>query len=210
MKNKNFSQSYKNSSFFANFAPKKWEKILNIAYSSVVEGNVRAHNIMLSDPKVFEDATLCSTTLNKAIIQEFKEQVGINHIWNKRIRYFKSNRMIYNLVDRDFFICFKALGEENMIEGTNSNRFSNTIKGVDFSLNQKVLKELSKLGVKGIPPILFVTFKRERGSILEVRFQHYVEGFPVIDFTLNEISTSKTIQKQSDNHLDDGLDLEIV
>ena len=102
-------RNYKNNCFFANFNPKEWEEILDIAYSSVVEGNARAHNIILCDPKVFEDATLCSTALNKAIIQEFKEQVGINPIWKKRIRRFKSNRMIYYLVDRDFFICFKAL-----------------------------------------------------------------------------------------------------
>ena len=207
---KNIFQSYRNSSFYTNFNPKKWKGILDIAYSSVVEGNARAHNIMLSDPKVFEDATLYSTALNKAIIQEFKEQVGINPIWKKRIRRFKSNRMIYYIVDRNFFICFKALGEENTIEGTNSNRFNNTIKGVDFSLNQEVLKELSKLGVKGIPPLLFVTFKRGGESILEIRFQHYVEGFPVIDFTLNEISTSKTKQKQSNNNFDGGLVLNIV
>ena len=104
---KNIFQSYRNSSFYTNFNPKKWKGILDIAYSSVVEGNARAHNIMLSDPKVFEDATLYSTALNKAIIQEFKEQVGINPIWKKRIRRFMSKRMKYYLVDRNFFICVK-------------------------------------------------------------------------------------------------------
>ena len=73
MKN-NILQSYRNSSFYTNFNPKKWEGILDIAYSSVVEGNARAHNIILSDPKVFEDATLYSTALNKAIFKSLRSK----------------------------------------------------------------------------------------------------------------------------------------
>lgn len=218
MKNKlNARQSYNNSSFVASFDPKKWEKILEIAYSSVVEGNNRALNIIWLDPKVFQDATLCSTTLNKSIIEEFKEQVSRDHNWNKRVRSFKSNRMIYNLIDRDFFICFKAIGKDDVIEGLpDSSRFEDTINGVDFSLNKEVLEQLSKLGVKGIPPILFVGFKRDGESILEVRFQHYVNGLPVIDFAFNEISqysrskAEKNNKNSSNDDLEENLEIELI
>ena len=175
--------TYKNT-FSANFDPEKWVDILKIAHLSVLGGLSKTSEIIKIDSVIFEDDSLSSLLLNKAIIADFRQRVKASHIWNKRVRFFKSNRMIYCLVDREFFICFKALGNEGIIEGMDTKRFADTMKGVDFSLNKEVHQELSRLAIKGIPPILFVGFKKDRQSISEVHFQHYCDNEVALDVVL--------------------------
>lgn len=202
MKSSNIFSKYKctkKSTFGANFNEYKWEELLRLAHLSIIAGNSRALKIALADFDIFEDGTLNTTLLNKAVIAEFKKLVKINHKWNKKVRFFKSNRMVYCLVDREFFICFKALGKDGVIEGMDTKRFDDTIMGTDFSLNQKVLKELSKLSLTGIPPILFVGFSTEGQSISDVRFQYYFERELSLDFSFAQGAISKKSKFETRN-----------
>lgn len=177
-------ESTNKNAFSASFNPEKWAGILKIAHLAVLEGLSKTSEIVQRDTDVFEDGSLSSLLLNKAIIAVFKSKVRASHVWNKRVRFFKSNRMIYCLVDREFFICFKALGKKGIIEGMDTMRFANTMNGIDFSLNREIHQELSKLAIKGIPPVLFVGFKKDRQSISEVRFHHYCDNEIALDVVL--------------------------
>lgn len=195
----------KKSTFGASFDEDKWVDILKTSYSSVIAGNSRALKIALADFDIFEDGTLNTTLLNKAIIAEFKKLVKVNQEWKKRVRFFKSNRMTYCLIDREFFICFKALGKDGVIEGMDTKRFDNTIMGAEFSLNQEMLKELSKLSLTTIPPILFIGFRHEGQSISDVRFQYYFERELSLDFTFAQgaISEKSKFRRKNNNKNND-------
>ena len=193
-------ESTNKNAFSASFNPEKWVDILKIAHLSVLEGLSKTSEIVLRDADIFEDGSLSSLLLNKAIIADFKSRVRASHMWNKRIRFFKSNRMTYCLVDREFFICFKALGKEGIIEGMDTMRFADTMNGVDFSLNQEVHQELSKLAIKGIPPVLFVGFKKDRQSISEVRFHHYCDNEIALDIVLAQGALSSGSKFKSKNN----------
>lgn len=171
-----------NSPFGANFTPQKWVEILKIAHLSVLEGYKEAKGIAKANPSIFADGTLSSTLLNKAIIVAFMEKTYGEHNWKNRLKFFRAQRMIYCLVDREFFICFKAVGKEGLIEGMNTKRFADMLMDGQISLNKTMQEELAKLSLAKMPPLLFVGFTKSQNSIADIKFQHYYGGGLSFDF----------------------------
>lgn len=189
-----------NSAFNASFNPENWEKILKIAHSSVIEGYEDAKMITEKYLSIFADGTLASTLLNKAIIVKFMEKVARDQNWNKRLKFFRAQRMILCLVDRKFFICFKALGKDGVIEGMQTKRFADMLMNGQISLNRTVRAELAKLSLDKMPPILFVGYVRSQNSIAEIKFQHYFGGGLAFDFEFKQGATlGKSMFESKDN-----------
>ncbi len=171
-----YTKGTHNSPFGANFDPEKWVEILKTAHLSVLEGYKDAKRIAEANSHIFADGTLSSTLLNKAIIAEFIGKAKSDPIWKNRLKFFRAQRMIFCLVDRKFFICFKALGKEGLIEGMNTKRFADMLKDGQISLNKSMRAELAALSLEKVPPLLFVGFVKTQNSIADVRFQHYYGG----------------------------------
>ena len=113
--------------------------------------------------------------------------------------------MTFALVDNKFFLCFKALGKENTIEGMKTKRFEDIIKGKPFTMSKKMNAELSKLNLTGLPPILFIGFKKTTDYIDFVNLQHYFDGDVALEYGIRVevISNSKNIiNPKPNNNLD--------
>lgn len=191
--------------YLANFNPVIYKDILEFAYQSVIEGNAKVSNLVKQEPTLFSRNTLKSLLLNNAIIDNFRTKITTSEKTKHRVRFFETFRMTFALVDDKFFLCFKALGKENSIEGMKTKRFEDIIKGKPFTMSKKMNAELNKLNLKGIPPILFVGFKKTTDFIDFVNLQYYFNEVVALEFGMREeaISTPKNIiNPKPNNNLD--------
>jgi len=195
MKKINFSvnKSTLLSGYLANFNPEIFEDILEIAYESVIAGNEKVSNIVKSEPTLFSKNTLKSLLLNNAMIDIFKTRILTNEKTKHRVKFFETFRMTFALVDNKFFLCFKALGKENVIEGMKTKRFEDIIKGKPFSMSQKMSKEISKLNLTDLPPILFVGFKKTTDFIDFINLQYYFDEKIALEVTMRNAATSNKL-----------------
>ena len=106
--------------------------------------------------------------------------------------FFETYRMTYALVDNNFFLCFKALGKENTVEGMKTKRFEDVLKGLPFTMSKKMSAEISKLNLKTFPPILFVGFKKTTDFIDFVNLQYYYGGGIALEYGIREVSNVNT------------------
>lgn len=169
---------------FANFKCENYQDILEIAYKSVFDGSAKLRRFNISESFIFSDRTLQSDFLNKAILNEFIKNIKTNEKTKHRVKFFTTYRMTYALIDRSFFICIKALGKENMIEGMKTARFENTIQGRTFSVSKQMTKELQGLNLTTIPPVMFVGFKREGDIINLINLQYYNGGEVALEYKM--------------------------
>lgn len=207
------------SGYLANFKTENYEDILEIAYKSVIEGNAKVSSIVKRDPTLFSKNTLKSLLLNNAMIDIFKTTILANEKTKHRVKFFETFRMTFALVDDKFFLCFKALGKENVIEGMKTKRFVDIIQGKPFTMSKKMDAELKKLNLKSLPPILFVGFKKTTDYIDFINLQYYFEGDVSLEFKMRAISIfdseslikpKNDINNNQDGGEDDQFSLEIV
>jgi len=189
------------SGYLANFNPENFNDILETAYTAVNEGNAKVRNLVKQEPTLFSRNTLKSLLLNNAMIEIFKTKILTSEKTKHRVKFFETFRMTFALVDDKFFLCFKALGKENTIEGMNTKRFVDIIKGEPFTMSKKMAKELSELNLKGIPPILFIGFKKTSDFIDFTNLQYYFNGNVSLEYGIRKetISNSKDIVKPKNN-----------
>lgn len=189
--------------YLASFKPETCKDILEIANQSVIEGNSKIVKLEQSEPNLFGRRTLKSILLNNAIIDIFRTKVLANEKTKHRVKFFETYRMTFALVDNSFFLCFKALGKENLIEGMKTKRFEDIIEGKPFAMSKRMRAELSKLNLKSFPPILFVGFKKANAYIDFVNLQHYFEGNLALEYGIryhaDESSNSKFKPKNKDS-----------
>ncbi|KPH11847.1 hypothetical protein [Chryseobacterium sp. ERMR1:04] len=208
MKNIKFSEC-KNTllgGYLANFKPEIYKDILEAAYESALEGNTKVSNLVKREPTLFSKNTLKSLLLNNAMIDIFRTKILTSEKTKHRVKFFETYRMTFALVDDKFFLCFKALGKENTIEGMKTKRFEDIIQGKPFSISKKMNQELSKLSLKGLPPIIFVGFKKTTDYIDFINLQYYSEGNISLEYGIREeyTSTSKDrIKPKNNNNNDD-------
>ena len=191
--------------YLANFKPEIYKDILEFAYQSVIEGNAKVSNLVKQEPTLFSRNTLKSLLLNNAIIDNFRTKITTSEKTKHRVKFFETFRMTFALVDDKFFLCFKALGKENSIEGMKTKRFEDIIKGRPFTMSKKMNAELNKLNLKGIPPILFIGFKKTTDFIDFVNLQYYFNEFVALEYGMREevISNPKNIiNPKPNNNLD--------
>ncbi|WP_336716439.1 hypothetical protein [Chryseobacterium mucoviscidosis] len=206
--NKLFFLEIKNtlfSGYLANFNPEIYKDILEFAYQSVIEGNAKVSNLVKQEPTLFSRNTLKSLLLNNAIIDNFRTKITTSEKTKHRVKFFETFRMTFALVDDKFFLCFKALGKENSIEGMKTKRFEDIIKGRPFTMSKKMNAELNKLNLKDIPPILFVGFKKTTDFIDFVNLQYYFNEVVALEYGMREevISNPKNIiNPKPNNNLD--------
>jgi len=195
MKKINFSvnKSTLLSGYLANFNPEIFEDILEIAYESVIAGNEKVSNLVKSEPTLFSKNTLKSLLLNNAMIDIFRTRILTNEKTKHRVKFFETFRMTFALVDNKFFLCFKALGKENVIEGMKTKRFEDIIKGKPFTMSQKMSKEISKLNLTDLPPILFVGFKKTTDFIDFINLQYYFDEKIALEVTMRNAVTSNKL-----------------
>lgn len=207
-----FFKECKNTHLFgylASFKPETYKDILEIAHQSVIEGSSKVVKLVKTEPNLFGRRTLKSILLNNAIIDIFRTMILANEKTKHRVNFFETYRMTFALVDNSFFLCFKALGKENLIEGMKTKRFEDIIEGKPFTMSKQMRAELAKLNLTSFPPILFVGFKKTNDF---VNLQHYFEGDLALEFGIRQqISTdSKTKFKPKDNDSNDELSSEAV
>ena len=206
--NKIFYLEIKNtllSGYLPNFNPEIYADILEFAYQSVIEGNTKVSNLVKQESTLFSRNTLKSLLLNNAIIDNFRTKITTSEKTKHRVKFFETFRMTFALVDNKFFLCFKALGKENTIEGMKTKRFEDIIKGKPFTMSKKMNAELSKLNLTGLPPILFIGFKKTTDYIDFVNLQHYFDGDVALEYGIRVevISNSKNIiNPKPNNNLD--------
>ncbi|WP_394666418.1 hypothetical protein [uncultured Chryseobacterium sp.] len=211
------------SGYLANFQPKNYEDILEIAYESVIAGNAKVNSIIERDSTLFGKNTLKSLLLNNAIIDLFRSKILANEKTKHRVKFFETFRMTFALVDNKFFLCFKALGKENTIEGMKTKRFEDIREGNPFTMSKKMYNELKTLNLTDdLPPILFVCFRKSTDYIDFINLQHYFDGDVSLEFKMKMISNfdlndylddmfkPKNDKKNKDDEDDDQLSLEIV
>ncbi|WP_288377614.1 hypothetical protein [uncultured Chryseobacterium sp.] len=213
MKKINFSvnKSTLLSGYLANFNPEIFEDILEIAYESVIAGNEKVNNLVKSEPTLFSKNTLKSLLLNNAMIDIFKTRILTNEKTKHRVKFFETFRMTFALVDNKFFLCFKALGKENVIEGMKTKRFEDIIKGKPFSMSKKMSKEISKLNLQGLPPILFIGFKKTTDFIDFINLQYYFDERIALEVTMRNavVTTEVDIIKPKKLNNDDDASLAV-
>lgn len=193
------------SGYLANFKPEIYKDILEFAYQSVMEGNAKVSKLVKQEPTLFSRNTLKSLLLNNAIIDNFRTKITTSEKTKHRVKFFETFRMTFALVDNKFFLCFKALGKENTIEGMKTKRFEDIIEGKPFSMSKKMNAELNKLNLKGLPPILFVGFKKTTDFIDFINLQYYFGGEIALEYGMREeaISNPKNIiNPKPNNNLD--------
>lgn len=191
--------------YLANFNPEIYKYILEFAYQSVIEGNAKVSNLVKQEPTLFSRNTLKSLLLNNAIIDNFSTKITTSEKTKHRVKFYETFRMTFALVDEKFFLCFKALGKENSIEGMKTKRFEDIIEGKPFSMSKKMNAELNKLNLKGIPPILFIGFKKTTDFIDFINLQYYFGGEIALEYGMREetISNPKNIiNPKPNNNLD--------
>lgn len=191
--------------YLANFNPEIYKDILEFAYQSVIEGNAKVSNLVKQEPTLFSRNTLKSLLLNNAIIDNFSTKITTSEKTKHRVKFYETFRMTFALVDEKFFLCFKALGKENSIEGMKTKRFEDIIEGKPFSMSKKMNAELNKLNLKGIPPILFIGFKKTTDFIDFINLQYYFGGEIALEYGMREetISNPKNIiNPKPNNNLD--------
>jgi|GEM_PF-5576657 len=203
--NKLFFLEIKNtlfSGYLANFNPEIYKDILEFAYQSVIEGNAKVSSLIKSEPTLFSRNTLKSLLLNNAIIDNFRTKITTSEKTKHRVKFFETFRMTFALVDNKYFLCFKALGKENTIEGMKTKRFEDIIKGKPFTMSKKMNAELNKLSLTGLPPILFIGFKKTTDFIDFVNLQHYFDEDIALEYGMREeaISNQKIIIKPKPNN----------
>lgn len=213
MKKINFSvnKSTLLSGYLANFNPEIFEDILEIAYESVIAGNEKVNNLVKSEPTLFSKNTLKSLLLNNAMIDIFKTRILTNEKTKHRVKFFETFRMTFALVDNKFFLCFKALGKENVIEGMKTKRFEDIIKGKPFSMSKKMSKEISKLNLQSLPPILFIGFKKTTDFIDFINLQYYFDERIALEVTMRNavVTTEVDIIKPKKLNNDDDASLAV-
>ncbi|GGP03537.1 hypothetical protein GCM10010992_12330 [Cloacibacterium rupense] len=195
MKNINFYFLGKTNTFtgyLANFRPNICKEILETAYQAVTEGNAKVLGLVKTEPNLFSKKTLQSMLLNNAIIDIFKARILANEKTRHRVKFFETYRMTYALVDNSFFLCFKALGKENTVEGMKTKRFEDVLQGLPFTMSKKMSAEISKLNLKTSPPILFVGFKKTTDFIDFVNLQYYHGGGIALEYGIREVSKVNT------------------
>lgn len=206
--NKIFYLEIKNtllSGYLPNFNPEIYADILEFAYQSVIEGNAKVSNLVKQESTLFSRNTLKSLLLNNAIIDNFKTKITTSEKTKHRVKFFETFRMTFALVDNKFFLCFKALGKENTIEGMKTKRFEDIIEGKPFTMSKKMNAELSELNLTGLPPILFIGFKKTTDFIDFVNLQHYFDGDVALEYGIRVevMSNSKNIvNPKPNNNLD--------
>ena len=178
--------------YLANFKPTICEEILETAYKAVIEGNAKVLSLVKTEPNLFSKKTLQSMLLNNAIIDIFKTRIIANEKTRHRVKFFETYRMTYALVDNNFFLCFKALGKENTVEGMKTKRFEDVLQGMPFTMSKKMSAEISKLNLKTFPPILFVGFKKTTDFIDFVNLQYYYGGGIALEYGIREVSKENT------------------
>lgn len=178
--------------YLANFKPTICEEILKTAYNAAIEGNADILGLVKSKPNLFSKKTLQSMLLNNAIIDIFKTKILANEKTRHRVKFFETYRMTYALVDNNFFLCFKALGKENTVEGMKTKRFEDVLQGMPFTMSKKMSAEISKLNLKTFPPILFVGFKKTTDFIDFVNLQYYYGGGIALEYGIREVSNVNT------------------
>lgn len=190
--------------YLANFNPEICHDILEFAYQSVIEGNTKVSDLIKREPTLFSRNTLKSLLLNNAMIDIFRTKITTSEKTKHRVKFFETFRMTFALVDNKFFLCFKALGKENTIEGMKTKRFEDIIQGKPFSMSKKMNAELNKLNLKGLPPILFIGFKKTTDFIDFINLQYYFNGEVALEYGMREevISISKDIIKPKTNNKD--------
>lgn len=193
------------SGYLANFNPEICKDILEIAYESVIEGNAKVRRLVKIEPTLFGKNTLKSLLLNNAMIDLFRLKILTSEKTKHRVKFFETFRMTFALVDNKFFLCFKALGKEDIIEGMKTKRFEDIIQGKPFSMSKKMNAELTKLNLKGLPPILFIGFKKTTDYIDFINLQYYFDGDVSLEIKMREelISKSEDIIKPKNNNDDD-------
>ncbi|REC64354.1 hypothetical protein DRF65_01920 [Chryseobacterium pennae] len=195
MKKINFSinKSTLLSGYLANFNPEIYEDILEIAYESVIAGNEKVSKLIKSEPTLFSKNTLKSLLLNNAMIDIFRTRILTSEKTKHRVKFFETFRMTFALVDNKFFLCFKALGKENVIEGMKTKRFEDIIKGKPFTMSKKMNKEISKLNLTSLPPIVFVGFKKTTDFIDFINLQYYFDEKIALEVTMRNAVTSTKV-----------------
>ena len=178
--------------YLANFNPTICKEILETAYQAVIEGNAKVIGLVKTEPNLFSKKTLQSMLLNNAIIDIFKTKILANENTRHRVKFFETYRMTYALVDNSFFLCFKALGKENTVEGMKTKRFEDVLQGLPFTMSKKMNAEISKLNLKTSPPILFVGFKKTTDFIDFVNLQYYHGGGIALEYGIREVSKINT------------------
>ena len=192
-----FNKGIQNNAFVQGFDPKSWSELFEIAHDAVMAGNIEAWNIIENNEFFPKDKTLISDLVNKTIINVFTKKIKSSIKWSGRTSIFTSYRMVYMLVDRKFFICFKALGKKGIIEGMKTKRFDDTIYGRPFSISKSMMQELQKLNLTDIPPLLFVGFDRNEKLINKILFQHYYNRKVSFEFTLIKNQTKFLLKNKN-------------
>ena len=187
-----FGKTNNFTGYLANFKPTICEDILSTAYNAVIEGNAKVLGLVKTEPNLFSKKTLQSMLLNNAIIDIFKARILANEKTRHRVKFFETYRMTYALIDNNFFLCFKALGKENTVEGMKTKRFEDVLQGLPFTMSKKMSAEISKLNLKTFPPILFVGFKKTTDFIDFVNLQYYYGGGIALEYGIREVSNVNT------------------
>lgn len=181
-----------NGSFGQQFDPKNYVKILNAAYNAVLQGAMYFKQLS-SVNRIFEDKSLNSRALNVSIVEAFKSELEKDEAIKHRLRLFQPDKQYYFLVDRKFFLCFKQMGKNGVIQNMITKRHGNILAGNDFRLKATIRAELSKLGIVGTPPVIFVVFDREGSGIVDIVFHNYYAGEVAMRFRIDAVNGTGSV-----------------
>lgn len=178
---------------------KNFNRILEIAYHSVVEGYSKSLIRIKNEKEVFRDLSLQSAIINADIKAIFEAKFESDYSINKRIKFFKARKTEFYLIDRKIFLSFKSIDELGIIKNIKTDRIKSILEGNDIILNQSVEKEFRRMKINEQPPIYFVGFNFWKGEVVNCIRYFNNEVIFNIDLTKRFKNIKETLVKKKDN-----------
>lgn len=178
---------------------KNFNRILEIAYQSVVEGYSKSLTRIKNEKDVFRDLGLQSAIINADIKAIFDAKFESDYSINKRIKFFKARKTEFYLIDRKILLCFKSIDKFGKIKNIKTDRIKSILEGNDIIFNQSVEKDFRRNKINEQPPIYFVGFNFSEGEVVKcIRYFNNEVVFN-IDLTKRFKNIKETLVKKKDN-----------
>lgn len=152
-------------------------QLLRLAHECIKNGVNEAKKQFIKDPGQFEYRAAKSVYMNSCVKKIFKRSLLTETKLMTKIHQLKSHGMDYYLVEGKFLLVFKKMDRKGRVSGFYSKRFKQTIEGNKINYSNKMMDNLSKMGIMKPLPVFFVGHViNEVGSLVDTCFVNYEQG----------------------------------